>query len=480
MTIWTPDLIDRSGPKYRAIADALAEDVGNGVLAEGARLPTHRDLAWQLGVTVGTVSRAYALAQERGLIAGEVGRGTIVRATASSHMATAVTDLTDRPGPAPFFASPLGGPSGAGVIEMGRNYPTDAETAEAIARAMRRMAAPKLLAELGAYQPPNGLPAHREAAASWMSGLGVDADTRTTLIANGCQNALAIAMSAISRPGDRVLVEELTWPGIAQLSTSLGLTVETVALDEEGLRPDSLEAACRQAKIGLLYTVPTLQNPTTTTMSEMRRREIVEIARRYDVILLEDGIFGFLSPDAPPPIQAMAPDITIYATGLSKAVSPSLRIGYLAAPEHLVSPLATAVKATMLMPATLGAHLAAELIFSGDAGRAAERQRRQASARQRLARQILGRNAGLTNSDASQVWMDLPDQWTARQFAEAAMARGISINPGYSFMPAPAGEGPPNIRICLAAEGSDQRIEDGLHIIADLLASHPPEPAAIV
>jgi DNA-binding transcriptional MocR family regulator len=264
------------------------------------------------------------------------------------------------------------------------------------------------------------------------------------------------------------------------LAQSLGLSIGMVALDDEGIRPDAFEEVCRQGAVRLLYTVPTLQNPTTVTMSEQRRRDIVEVARRHDVLLIEDGVFGFLSSDAPPPIRALAPDITVHATSLSKAVTPSLRIGYLAAPEALVSPLATAIKATMLMPPTLGAQLASELIFSGAAGLAARRQREFAADRQRLARQILGAYMGKTNPDASQIWMELPAQWSPRQFADAAMDRGVSVNPGGSFMPAPAGGEPSNIRVCLATESSRERIEDGLHILADLLASHPTAPTAIV
>src|SRR5215472_18586915 len=84
MTSWLPDLSRRNGPRYRAIAEALAEDVREGRLADGARLPTHRDLAWKLRVTIGTVSRAYAEAERRGLIVGEVGRGTFVRLAANA------------------------------------------------------------------------------------------------------------------------------------------------------------------------------------------------------------------------------------------------------------------------------------------------------------------------------------------------------------------------------------------------------------
>src|SRR3954468_7731395 len=89
MTTWLPDLSQLRGPRYRAIADALAADISNGRLPTGVRLPTHRDLAYQLRVTVGTVSRAYAEAERRGLIGGEIGRGTFVRARGDTTPAIA-------------------------------------------------------------------------------------------------------------------------------------------------------------------------------------------------------------------------------------------------------------------------------------------------------------------------------------------------------------------------------------------------------
>lgn len=480
MTIWKPDLANRTGPKYRNIAEALADDIASGVLSPGDRLPTHRDLAWRLGVTVGTVSRAYAMAQDRGLISGEIGRGTIVREIGARRPKPDLGNHFESPPMPTYFAPPVERQTGPGVIDMGRNFPTDPRTAELIADALRRMAVPQLLNDLEAYHPPNGLRVHRQAAAAWLAELGLDADAGTVLIASGCQNALSVAISGLCKPGDRILMEELTWPGAAQLAQSLSLSIEGVGLDDEGIRPDAFEEACRQGAVRLLYTVPTLQNPTTTTMSEQRRREIVEVARRHDVLLIEDGVFGFLSPGAPPPIRALAPDITIYATSLSKSVTPSLRIGYLAVPETLVSQVATVIRATMLMPPTLGAQLASELIFSGAAGLAARRQRELAADRQRLARQILGGYIGKTNPDASQIWMELPPQWSPRQFADAAMGRGVSVNPGGSFMPTPGGSEPSNMRVCLATESNRERIEEGLHILADLLASHPTAPAAIV
>ena len=105
MTIWIPRLEGRKGPRYRTIVEALIEDLAAGTLREGSRLPTHRDLAERLGVTVGTVSRAYAEAARRGLVSGEVGRGTFVRGTADAGGERADAE---------------------GLVDLGQNHPPDA------------------------------------------------------------------------------------------------------------------------------------------------------------------------------------------------------------------------------------------------------------------------------------------------------------------------------------------------------------------
>src|SRR5437762_14239985 len=162
MTIWRPDLRRRSGPRYAAIAEALAEDAAEGRLRPGVRLPTHRDLAGTLGVTVGTVTRAYAEAARRGLVSGEVGRGTFVRAVAG-----------------PALSAPP--PDGRALIDLSANLPpAGAEGVEAatLSRTLAALARRRDLARLLAYPPEGGLPSHRAAGAEWVgrAGLAVEAE----------------------------------------------------------------------------------------------------------------------------------------------------------------------------------------------------------------------------------------------------------------------------------------------------------------
>src|SRR6185369_12778242 len=143
MTNWTPDLSHRGGPRYRAIADALAAGLQNGELKPGDRLPTHRDLAYRLGVTVGTVTRAYAEAQRRGLLEGHVGRGSF---------------LAGRPLPPAGLT--MAEHDAAEMIELSLAFPPQASS-ELLQRSLAELARQPGVARLLNYQPHAGMLHHR-------------------------------------------------------------------------------------------------------------------------------------------------------------------------------------------------------------------------------------------------------------------------------------------------------------------------------
>ena len=196
MTSWSPTLENRQGPRYLAIAEQLARDLEAGRLKPGDRLPTHRDLAWTLGVTVGTVTRAYAEAERRGLIAGEVGRGTFVR-----------DRVVDTPPP----ALPLPDDD---FVDLARNFPVQEVPNEAIGRTIAEVATSPDIARLLAYAPNLGLPAHRAAGADWLARHGIRALPSEVGVVSGAQHGVTLAMAAVARAGDVVLTEQLTFYGM--------------------------------------------------------------------------------------------------------------------------------------------------------------------------------------------------------------------------------------------------------------------------
>jgi DNA-binding transcriptional MocR family regulator len=294
MTIWQPEIASHVGPRYVAIADALASDIRERRLSPGDRLPTHRDLAYRLGVTVGTVTRAYGEAQRRGLIEGEIGRGTFVRGnlTQRGHaVQTAVTDagFESRDVPVPLHV----------------NFPTEldaiGEDGTLFSRALSEIAAAEDLGQLFNYQPHGGLARHREAACRFLRFQGIEATPDHVVITAGAQHAMFVALGTICEPGDVIVTEAMTWPGLRRLADFLRLRIQGLPMDEDGILPDALQAACQARKVTALYCVPNMHNPTTLTTPLQRRKELAEIAkaRRADHrgrrlrILVDDGHHPF-------------------------------------------------------------------------------------------------------------------------------------------------------------------------------------------
>jgi DNA-binding transcriptional MocR family regulator len=464
MTNWVPDLALSNGPRYRAIADALAEDVRRGRVAPGARLPTHRELAWKLRVTTGTVSRAYAEAERRGLIIGEVGRGTFVRAAANA---------------APVMLGDiLGEVSDPDFIDLTINRPGAGGEAAAMAAALEGLAAEPDLAMLLDYQPHAGRPEDRAAGAALLARGGVAATLDQVVITASGQHAMACVIGAMVQPGDTLAVEALTYPGLRALASLLHLRLVPIAMDEQGLVPEALAAACRAAPVRALYTMPTLHNPTTATMPAARREALAELAQRHRVALIEDDVYGFLL-DAPLPALAQyAPEQGFYITSTSKSLMPALRVGYVHAPKAQVERLVAAVRATTYSAPPLMTRIAARWIADGTAERLAAAKRAEMRRRNRMAREVLAGAELAGDVAASHLWLTLPEPWRADDFAAAARRRGVGIIPAAAFA---VGRHAPNaVRICLGAQTTFERVERALARLAELLATSPERYLSVV
>jgi DNA-binding transcriptional MocR family regulator len=459
MTIWKPELPAGDTPHYIMIANALAKDVATGRLREGHRLPTHRELADALGVAVGTVTRAYAEAARRGLVHGEIGRGTFVTPTT--------------PQPASFAPS---GDQPTDVIDLSLNLPC-ASVAPDLGGALRTLAKRRDLAELLRYQPHAGHARHRAAGVAWAARAGLRASAEQVLVCAGAQHAMAAVFSALAKPGDRVLTEALTYPGMKALASLLHLPLEGVAMDAEGLRTDALADALRSSGAKFLYCMPTIHNPVGGVLSEARRREIAALARAHDVAIIEDDVHRFLVPDAPPPIAHFAPERTYHIAGTSKAIAGGLRVAFVVAPLDAVDRLAQSIWATTWMVPPLMAEIAAMWLEDGTADRVVQGQRREAAARQRLARKILGRLAAPAHPNALHLWLELPAPWRGEPFAREALRRGVAVAPAEAFA---VGRGavPHAVRIGLGAARDRAELERALEILAATVARSPsPGPS---
>lgn len=462
-TIWTPDLTNFQGPKYLALSRALREAIRSGDLAEGAQLPTVRDLAWALGVTPGTVSRAYALATQEGLLAATVGRGTFVAARepklgpsqplyiereptqVSGRVDLRAPQLPDVGQPA-IFASLLG--------DLARNVGT-----EWIDYPTQRAEEPL-----------------RAAVCDWLSDrvLGPITPDDVALTIGG-QHAINLILLCCLR-GDRpvVLVEDLHYPGFrfaARLSRAEVVAVET---DEQGLIPEALEAACRRHGAQVLCVTTEAQNPTTVRMGIERRQKIAEIARHFDLQVIEDDCYS-VSESTLPALRAIAPERVWHVGSLSKTVSAALRFGYVVCPTGMgETGRITAQHAFFALPRPVS-DICLNLFQSGRAAEirakvSAELQGRLELAVAALADFDLAWQPGLRFA-----FLRLPQGWRGSTFTRMAEAEGVLVRSADEFALS-HGRAPHAVRLAIAGHVPRPLFEKGLASLAALLRRPPYDP----
>lgn len=446
--MWRPKIDRRSGPLYRALADALADDIRAERLKGGDRLPPQRDLADQLGVTVTTVTRGYAEAERRGLVRGHVGRGTFVEP--------------------PAF--PVAAPAAGGPIDLATNALLPHGHARELVASLAAIVSRSAPAQLFNYQPYGGTAAHRAAAAAWLDGRGVPATAATTLLTSGAQHAMLVALATITAPREVVLCEEVTYAGMRALAGHLHVRLQPVAMDGDGLLPDALEDAAHESGGRVVYCVPNGQNPTARVMSRKRRQDLVRVAERLDLRLVEDDAYGFLF-DGPPPLCALAPARTFYLTSMSKCLAPGIRVGLLRAPAAWVDRLEGEVFATTVMGTPLDAAAVCTWMENGLLARVIDWKRGEVKARQQIARQALGR-AVTGSPECQHAWLQLPDGWPADDFARDARQRGVLVTPGREF--AVARHIAPNaVRLSLGGPVDREALRAALATLAEMLDETP-------
>lgn len=461
-TNWLPDLTQYPGPKYLALVRALREAIRLGILPPDSQLPTVRELAWQMKVTPGTVSRAYQLATQEGLLAATVGRGTFV------------ASATPRFGPAQSFYSERDPVQLVGRIDM--RSPRMPEVGQGVAfNAVLAGLAGTVEDDWLDYPSQRDEKNLRQALVDWVKGrvLGqVTADDFA--LSYGGQSAINLVLQCCLR-GDRplVLIEDLTYAGFrhaARLSRAELLAIE---VDQDGLRPDALEAACRRHSPQVLCVTTEAQNPTTARMPESRRLEIADIAKAFEIQIIEDDCYSIAQSNVPA-LRALAPERTWYIGSFSKSISAALRLGYVVCPSGMGQAGRLTAQHSFFGLARPVSDLCLSLLSSGTA----EELRRavQAGFADRLEGvvNVLGAYDLAWQQGLPFVWLRLPSGWRASIFARMAEAEGVLLRSADEFALI-HGRAPNAVRLALPGNHSRAQIEDACQRLARLLDSPPSE-----
>jgi len=402
--------------RYKSLVDAFAADIRSGRLPPGARLPTHRQLAASHGLALVTASRVYAELEAMGLVSGETGRGTFVRETAlPSGLGIDQPDVAQ------------------GMVDLNFNYPSSPGQAEQLRMALRQLALSGDLESLLRYHPHAGRLHERAVVARHLGARGLNVSAEQVLIVSGAQHGLTVILMALLQPGDVIAADALTYPGFKVLAQALHLEVVPIPLTDQGPDLDALEQLCRSRPVRAVYSMPTLHNPMGWVMAADAREQLVSIARRHDLLIIEDAAYAYLAEKAPPPLAELAPERTLYVSGLSKNVAAGLRVGFVAAPLQRVAALERTIRATTWNTPGVLTAIATAWIEDGTVARLEAQKRKDAQARQAMADEWLGGLRTVRHPSSYFLWLPLPEEARADQIAMALMREHISVSTAQPF-----------------------------------------------
>lgn len=460
MTNWLPDLSGKTGPLYLQLADAIEEAIANNSLPAGQKLPPQRNLAFDLKVTIGTIGRAYALAHERGLVTGEVGRGTYVLGKPDSQTA-----------PAPYSSDGIAGTriqdapldkirfDTTAAPDVGQQGILD----QLIGATIRDF--PHEFVNYTRYFPQHWLEAGRQ----WLAQENSPADASNIVVTNGAHAGAVAVITAFTAPGDRIVFEDLTYTQVSRSVRISGRRTSIAASDEYGMIPEEFERVCNQQHPTMAFLMPSIHNPTLATMPFERRRAIANIAARHNVWLIEDDTYGVMTPTNIPKIADIAPERTFLIGSLSKAVSAGLRCGWVSCPPHCAQRVRVTHKLMTGGVSFLLAETTAQMVLSGQADTLLDKCSAEVEWREQLARKIF---AGYTFNSSPHVpilWLKLPEPWLAGTFKAAAYENGILIDDEDEFKTGRVDQTYHRVRIAFSSPTDRSVIENGFVTLRRLL-----------
>lgn len=434
------DLPDMPGALHERLAVAVERLIAERRYQPGDRLPTHRALAQQAGVSIGTVTKALELLSARGILRGEVGRGT--------------------------FVNDIRIPSSdGGVIDLAINGPPQVIPEETLRAAAERAIRNCLNLPHGGYADQRGTLAQRRIFAEWLRRTRISFSEEELILTVGVQHCVHLAFQDLKAESRVIATESATYPGAIAAARALGLELAPVRHDDEGMIPDDLERVLGRKDCRIVYLTPVSHNPLGFEMGAERRRALLAIMEKHDAWIVEDDIYSVYAAKDGPTFKEMAPERTYYLNSISKCLTPLLRVGIMAPPPERLHAIMRALRAEVWGTPPYSVETACALLELGADGHVAAILRSEARARIALAKRILRLDSVPMPGGAPHIWLPM-SPLRAEKLARRAREQGVRLTPpDASFV---GGDWAGGIRLSIMATTSRADLEHALRVVAAL------------
>ncbi|MCC9624423.1 PLP-dependent aminotransferase family protein [Thalassospira sp. MA62] len=456
--MWLPqiDLSGETGPKYKALVEAIITDIESGRLRHDVRMPTHRELAYRLKVSVQTVSAAYKEVERQGYLRSERRRGTFVQARLTDRTSNFILDSRQ-----------------PDLIDLSIVRTAYTDYHNDLSRQMHaRLAENPHHSWMESCRPVAGFEYHREIGVNWLAGMGIHAGISNLLVTNGAAQGIFTALASIVQPDDVVLTESLTDHGVIGTASILRFKLGALPTDDEGILPEAFERECQQRHIRALVVTPIYTNPTNCLMGTERRKQIANIAEHYGVYVIEDDVYRPLLEQNLPTITSFLPKLGFHVSSLTKIVMPGMRTGFLMVPHHLSIRASSVLRVSGWMGTPLMAEIGTRWIADGTVDQAVTVQRALMRERQAMVADILGDAVVRHHPTSLSAWIRIPQHWQEEWFASELRKNGVAVSISDPFMTVKVPR-PNAIRVCVGGAADTPSLHHGLMQIRHTMDQMP-------
>ena len=452
---WKPVLKKQGKPIYVELAEKLNTDILCGQLAPGTKLPPQRELADYLDINLSTVTRAFKLCEQNGLICSTIGRGTYVSSDAGSQKPLLLKTPKQQ------------------IIEMGPIIPNP-DINELVSDYLRQMTLEPDFYKLLQYSSIEYDEFQIQATCKWFNYFNLKSDASHMLYANGSQNGIFAAMASLFQKGERVAALPVSYPGLKSIARILGIQLIPIPLVNHEITLDSLDYVYKNYNVKGFYFVPDHNNPTAEIMSLETRKIIGAFCNSHHLPVIEDAIYTLFNPHPLPPIASFCPEYCIFISSVSKVLSPGLRLALIHTPLNFHQKMWECFYAMHITSPLLMTQLFTRIILTGRFEKIRKLRIEELEERNRLFDAICPSLPTIGNLYSPIRWLNLPDILSPNDFEKRAAKKGLQLYSADRFVIG-SGAIPHAVRLSLISAHPIERYKQGLHILNELFSAASPK-----